>query len=96
MNTTETRVRLFAAIEGGSLFWSNEIATIGSDLVLEKIIGNGYQTDKNSIGFISREIKNSNSQQLLAEIAAAGAIVSQSESLPMMMPTNALLINNSC
>ena len=73
MNTRETRVRLFAAIEGGSLFWSNEIATFGSDLVLEKIISNGYRTDKNSIDFISREIKNSNSQQLLAEITAAGA-----------------------
>ena len=73
MNTRETRVRLFAAIEGGSLFWSNEIATFGSDLVLEKIISNGYRTDKNSIDFISTEIKNSNSQQLLAEITAAGA-----------------------
>jgi DNA processing protein len=102
MNTTETRVRLFAAIEGGSLFWSNEIATIGADLVLEKIIGNGYQTDKNSIGFISREIKNSNSQKLLAEIAAAGAsfITPESAEWPtslndLIAPPIALVIKGS-
>lgn len=73
MNSLQSRVQLFAAIEGGSIYWSNEIATLGSDAVLEKILGNGYREEKNSIGYIAKVIRSYNSNQLLVEIEDAGA-----------------------
>ena len=73
MNSLQSRVQLFAAIEGGSIYWSNEIATLGSDAVLEKILDNGYREEKNSIGYIAKVIRSYNSNQLLVEIEDDGS-----------------------
>ena len=42
MREVQSRLALFAAIEGGHIFWSQEIATYGSDHVYKKLIEGGY------------------------------------------------------
>jgi DNA processing protein len=42
MREIQTRLALFAAIEGGHVYWSQEIATYGSDHVYKKLIEGGY------------------------------------------------------
>lgn len=80
MNSFAARLRLFAAIEGGSTFWSNEISTLGADLVLDKITTNGYPENKNSIGYIAKEVISSNADKIFCEIDQAGAVFLTPES----------------
>ena len=42
MRENQVRLALFAAIEGGHVFWSQEIATYGSEHVYKKLIDGGY------------------------------------------------------
>ena len=91
MNSFPARLRLFAAIEGGSTFWSNEIATLGADSVLEKIIANGYPENKNSIGFITKEVITSSADKLFYEINQAGAIFLTPESADWPVLLNDLI-----
>jgi len=91
MNSFPARLRLFAAIEGGSTFWSNEIATLGADSVLEKIIANGYPENKNSIGFITKEVISSSADKLFYEINQAGAIFLTPESADWPVLLNDLI-----
>jgi DNA protecting protein DprA len=42
MNARTARLALFAAIEGGEVFWSQEITKLGAIAVYQKLMGGGY------------------------------------------------------
>ena len=46
MNEVEASLALFANIEGGHTFWSNQISEFGSLAVYEKLLGGGYDRIK--------------------------------------------------
>jgi DNA protecting protein DprA len=46
MNEIEASLALFANIEGGHTFWSNQISEFGSLAVYEKLLGGGYDRIK--------------------------------------------------
>jgi len=46
MNEAESSLALFANIEGGHTFWSNQISEFGSLAVYEKLLGGGYDRIK--------------------------------------------------
>ena len=71
MNTTETRVRLFAAIEGGHVFWSQEIATYGSDHIYKKLLEGGYDGVK--FGKTIDRLRAVNLKEISKSIDSAGA-----------------------
>lgn len=67
----KARVSLFASIEGGGGFWSNEIFNNGAPAVFEKLCGGGY--DKIKYEKIIKAVRSSNSEAQYQSIAAAGA-----------------------
>jgi DNA protecting protein DprA len=46
MKEIQSRLALFAAIEGGHIFWSQEIASNGADFVFQKLLKGGYDKVK--------------------------------------------------
>lgn len=71
MNTCEARAVLFAAIEGGSTFWTREIDELGPIGVVERARTKGYERFKYERTVL--KICEGNPDQILAQIAAAGA-----------------------
>ena len=69
------RAELFAAIEGGSEFWTSEIATFGTQAVREKLLNSGYLESKNSAGKISERLATLKGEEVLEQIEKAGAYV---------------------
>jgi DNA processing protein len=67
------RAELFAAIEGGSEFWTSEIATFGTQAVREKLLNSGYLESKNSAGKISERLATLKGEEVLEQIEKAGA-----------------------
>ena len=59
------RAALFAAIEGGSSFWSNEISTRGADEVFSRLVGGAYP-DRNSALKISERLLSIRGEEVLA------------------------------
>ena len=73
-------LRLFHAIDPGDKFWIDEIASEGSESVIEKIENDYYPSKKRSIGRIQERLKRPVSD-LVKEIEdAGGKFISQSES----------------
>ena len=72
MKEIQTRLALFAAIEGGHVFWSQEIATYGSDHVYEKLIEGGYYGVK--YGKTIDRLRTINVKEIVKSIDSAGAI----------------------
>ena len=72
MKEIQTRLALFAAIEGGHVFWSQEIATYGSDHVYEKLIEGGYDGVK--YGKTIDRLRTINVKEIVKSIDSAGAI----------------------
>ena len=73
MNNFEKRLLLFAAIEPGDQFWSDEISRIGASEVFDRIISGKFYLKISSLSRISDEIKISDPKRLLAEINSFGA-----------------------
>ena len=75
MNTVNqeltARARLFAAIEGGSSFWSREVFSNGASYVLDRALNGGYDPIKYARSI--EKISSSNSDQVIESIAAIGA-----------------------
>jgi DNA protecting protein DprA len=67
------RAELFAAIEGGSEFWTREITTSGTQAVREKLLNSGYLAHKNSAAKISERLATLNGEDVLWQIEKAGA-----------------------
>ena len=98
MNTFLARAQLFSAIEGGSIFWSNEIITRGAIEVRDRIIAGRYG-EQNSALKIAERLKLSRGEEVLAEISKAGAFILTPEDIDwplslsdLVAPPIALLI----
>ena len=98
MNTFLARAQLFSAIEGGSIFWSNEIITRGAIEVSDRIIAGRYG-EQNSALKIAERLKQSSGEEVLAEISKAGAFILTPEDIDwplslsdLVAPPIALLI----
>lgn len=68
------RAQLFAAIEGGSIFWSNEIGELGPIEVSDRIIFGHYGRLHSGLK-ISDRLKQTSGEEILAQIAKAGAFI---------------------
>lgn len=71
MNETQARLALFAVIEGGHSFWSNEITTNGALHVYQKLDSSGYDAVK--FGKTIQALKKINCDEIETRISALGA-----------------------
>jgi DNA protecting protein DprA len=71
MSELVARARLFAAVEGGSSFWSREIFSNGAIYVLDRALNSGYDPIKYARTI--EKLKLSNADELLQLIAQSGA-----------------------
>ena len=65
------RVRLFAAIEGGSVFWGDQVRVNGPLAVVDRLLAGGYHGEKNSAAKIADRLRGTSVDAALAHIAAA-------------------------
>ena len=72
MNEIQSRLALFAAIEGGHIFWSQEIATYGADYVFQKLKSGGY--DKVKFGKTMERLGAVDVDEIAKRIESTGAI----------------------
>jgi DNA processing protein len=72
MNEVQSRLALFAAIEGGHIFWSQEIATYGADYVFQKLKSGGY--DKVKFGKTMERLGGVDVDEIAKRIESTGAI----------------------
>ena len=72
MSALLARAQLFSAIEGGSIFWSNEIAELGVIVVKDRIVSGRYG-ESNSSPKIADRIKQSSGEEVITQITSAGA-----------------------
>jgi len=74
------RLALFAAIEGPSRFWSQEIRENGSQQVFESLVSGGYPGNKNSASSIVKKLKSKSVDSLEEEIEKANGVFLSPES----------------
>ena len=67
MNELLARAALFSAIEGGHIFWSQEIYSQGALVVYEKLMNNGYDSLKYEK--LIAELKLRTGEQVLAKVS---------------------------
>ena len=72
MTEIEARLLLFANIEGGHSFWSNQISDFGAVAVYEKLLSGGYDGVK--FEKLVTNLRKSNCDQLQESILASGAV----------------------
>lgn len=72
MSELVARARLFAAVEGGSAFWSREVFSNGASYVLDRALNGGYDPIKYARTI--EKLKSSSADELLQSISEAGAI----------------------
>lgn len=68
-----SRIRLFQAIEGGSPFWSEELAKFGSEELIDRIVNGFYDSKKRSAVRIKDQLLTYSSEYLLEQISKVGA-----------------------
>ena len=68
-----SRIRLFHAIEGGSPFWSEELAKFGADELVDRLVTGFYDSKKRSAERIKDQLHTYSSEYLLDQIAKIGA-----------------------
>jgi DNA processing protein len=68
------RIQLFSTIEGGSIFWSSEIAERGPIEVRDRIIFGHYGRLHSGLK-ISEHLRQTNGEEVLSEISKAGAFI---------------------
>ena len=66
MTELVARARLFAAVEGGSTFWSREVFSNGASYVLDRALSGGYDPIKYEK--LITTLRATNSDQILSEI----------------------------
>ena len=71
MSELIARARLFAAVEGGSSFWSREVFSKGASYVLDRALNSGYDPIKYARTI--EKLKLSNADELLQSISQSGA-----------------------
>jgi DNA processing protein len=71
-STDYDRLRLFAAIEGGSLFWCDQVAEYGASQVIERLLAGGYEATK-SAAKISERVAALNGLEILERVVSSGA-----------------------
>ncbi len=72
MKDSQSRLALFAAIEGGHIFWSQEITTYGPDRVYRKLMEGGYDGIK--FGKIIDRLRAVKIDEIMKSIESAGAV----------------------
>ena len=80
---------MFSAIEGGSIFWSNEIISRDAIEIRDRIIAGKYG-ELNSAVKIAVSLKQSSGEEVLAEIAKAGAFLLTPEDVDWPVSLNDL------
>jgi DNA processing protein len=68
----QARVRLFAAIEGGSQYWCDEIKERGALETLDRFTTGGYDDNNHGANSITNKLLHRGIDQLLEEIATSG------------------------
>jgi DNA processing protein len=71
MSELVARARLFAAVEGGSTFWSREVFSNGASYVLDQALNGAYDPIKYARTI--DKLKSSNADELLQSISQTGA-----------------------
>ena len=71
MSELVARARLFAAVEGGSSFWSREVLSNGASYVLDRALKGGYDPIKYARTI--EKLRLSSADELLQSIAQSGA-----------------------
>ncbi len=71
MSQLDARLALFAAIEGGHIFWSQEIAANGAEYVYKKLNAGGYDAIKYAKTI--ERIRATNLSEITKSIESAGA-----------------------
>ena len=71
MNPLDARLALFSAIEGGHIFWSQEISANGAEYVFKKLNANGYDAIK--YGKTIDRLRSANTSEIAKSIENAGA-----------------------
>jgi DNA protecting protein DprA len=69
----ESRLRLFSAIEGGSPFWTHELAIYGSEDLINRIVQGEYASTRKSSERIRQNLIEGDTRALQQEIDDAGA-----------------------
>jgi DNA protecting protein DprA len=83
------RAQLFSAIEGGSIFWSNEIAELGAIVVKDRIVSGRYG-ESNSSTKIADRIKQSSGEEVITQITSSGAFLLTPEDIDWPVSLNDL------
>jgi len=90
MRTEElARAQLFATIEGGSIFWCNEIRELGAIEVRDRIIFGHYGRLHSGLK-ISERLKQTNGEEVISQIASAGAFLLTPEDIDWPVSLNDL------
>ena len=89
MSALLARAQLFSAIEGGSIFWSNEIAELGAIEVKDRIVSGRYG-ESNSSPKIADRIKQSSGEEVITQITSAGAFLLTPEDIDWPVSLNDL------
>ena len=89
MSALLARAQLFSAIEGGSIFWSNEIAELGAIEVKDRIVSGSYG-ESNSSPKIADRIKQSSGEEVITQITSAGAFLLTPEDIDWPVSLNDL------
>lgn len=89
--SSDHRLLLFNAIEGGSTFWSEEFIKHGPEHLIERLKNGLYDADKKSALRIRENLLVSSADELRAEIESAGARFITPESLEWPPLLNDLL-----
>ena len=88
MSTLIARAQLFAAIEGGSASWSEEIMKLGPVEVRDRLLKNEYST----AGKITDRLKLSSGEEIISEITKAGAFILTPEDVYWPVSLNDLAV----
>lgn len=68
-----SRIRLFQAIEGGSPYWSEELARFGADELIDRIVNGFYDSKKRSAIRMKDQLRIHSSENLFDQISQVGA-----------------------
>jgi len=71
MNEIQARLALFSAIEGGHVFWSQEISTNGAEYVYKKLNAAGYDSIK--YGKVIKRVRSADVKEIASSIENTGA-----------------------
>lgn len=68
-----SRIRLFQAIEGGSPFWSEELAKHGSEELIQRLLGGHYDGKRTTAIRIKDQLQSHSAEFLRDQISNVGA-----------------------